>query len=159
MRATSRPSTDTAASLTRCTRARTPGPYPEAMAAVDVVTGYLSGLPAESRRLAHAEWGLTLPPETAGGEPLDVGIRIADGLVRAKAAALGPAGDLDPWMLLWWNRQTHQVRFGCTRSREIWVHADVPVAALDASALDRLLGLVTEAALAARDYARRMRAE
>jgi hypothetical protein len=123
------------------------------MAAVDVVEAYLRGLSGERRRLAHAEWGLTLPAEAAGGEPLDVGLSIADGLLRAKPPALGPSGDLDPWMLLWWNRQTRLVRFGCTRSREIWVHADLPVTAVDEQALDRLLGLVVEGAIAVRDYA------
>ncbi len=120
------------------------------MAAVDHVDEYLASLPGEVRRLAHGEWGLTVPAETLDGEPLDVGLSIADGLLRAKAAALGPAGDLDPWMLLWWNRQTRLVRFACSRSREIWVHADLPVAAVDQQALDRLLGLVVEAALAVR---------
>jgi hypothetical protein len=128
------------------------------MAAVDVVDAYVHGLPTGGRRLAHAEWGITVPDETAGGTPLDVGLRIADGLLSAKAAALGPAPDLDPWMLLWWNRQTRQVRFGCTRSREIWVHADLPVGAVDERAIDRLLGLVAEGAIAVRDYARRARA-
>jgi Putative bacterial sensory transduction regulator len=128
------------------------------MAAVDVVDAYVHGLPTGGRRLAHAEWGITVPGETAGGTPLDVGLRIADGLLSAKAAALGPAPDLDPWMLLWWNRQTRQVRFGCTRSREIWVHADLPVGAVDERAIDRLLGLVAEGAIAVRDYARRARA-
>jgi putative sensory transduction regulator len=127
------------------------------MAAVEVVNAYLSALPGESRRLAPAEWGLTVPAEFAGGEPLDVGVRISDGLLSVKAAALGPAEDLDPWMLLWWNRQTRHVRFGCTRSREIWVHADLPAAALDERAVDRLLGLVVEGALAVRDYAVRSR--
>ena len=120
------------------------------MAAVDHVDEYLASLPGEVRRLAHGEWGLTVPAETLDGEPLDVGLSIADGLLRAKAAALGPADELDPWMLLWWNRQTRLVRFACSRSREIWVHADLPVAAVDQQALDRLLGLVVEAALAVR---------
>jgi hypothetical protein len=128
------------------------------VAAVDVVDSYLRALPGEARRLAHSEWGLTVPAEAAGGEPLDVGLRISDGLLRAKAAALGPAGDLDPWMLLWWNRQTRHVRFACTRSREIWVHADLPVGAVDEPSVDRVLGLVTEAALAVRDHARAVRA-
>jgi hypothetical protein len=126
------------------------------MAAVDVVDDYLRSLPGPTRRLAHAEWGLTVPAEAAGGEPLDVGLTIADGLLRAKAVALGPVPDLDPWMLLWWNRQTRQARFGCTRSREIWVHADLPATAVDGLALDRLLGLLVEGALAVRDYARRV---
>ncbi len=101
--------------------------------------------------------GHQVPAEVLGGESLDVGLRISDGLVRAQAVALHAAGDLDPWMLLWWNRQTRQVRYGCTRGRDIWVHADVPVAGLDDRSVDRLLGLVTEASVAARDYAARVR--
>ena len=127
------------------------------MAAVDVIDAYVSALPAGGRRLAHAEWGITVPAESIGGEQLDVGLRIADGLLRAQAVALHGAGDLDPWMLLWWNRQTRHVRYGCTRSRDIWVHADLPVAGLDDRGVDRLLGLVTEASVAVRDYAERAR--
>ena len=40
------------------------------MAAVDVVNDYLHGLPGGVRRLAHAEWGLTIAAE-ALGEPLE----------------------------------------------------------------------------------------
>jgi hypothetical protein len=49
------------------------------------------------------------------------------------------------------------VRFGCTRSREIWIHADLPAGAVDERTLDRLLGLVVEGAVAVRDYARAAR--
>ena len=118
------------------------------MAAVDAVESYVSGLPGlRARRLAHGEWGITVPGEELDGEPLDVGLRVADGLLRAQAVALQGAAELDPWMLLWWNRQTRLVRFGCTRSRDIWVHADVPAPGLDERGVDRLLGLVVEAAL------------
>jgi hypothetical protein len=128
------------------------------MAAVDEVDSYVSGLPGlRARRLAHGEWGLTVPAEEAGGEPLDVGLRVADGLLRAQAVAVHAASDLDPWMLLWWNRQTRLVRFGCTRSRDIWVHADVPVACVDERETDRLLGLVVEAAVAVRGHAGQVR--
>jgi Putative bacterial sensory transduction regulator len=127
------------------------------VAAVDVVDAYVSALPAGGRRLAHAEWGITVPAESLRGEPLDVGLRIADGLLTAKALALPGAGDLDPWMVLWWNRQTRMVRFGCTQSQDIWVHADLPVAGVDEPGVDRLLGLVAEAATAVRDYATRSR--
>jgi hypothetical protein len=121
------------------------------MAAVDAIESYVSGLPAlRARRLAHGEWGLTVPGDELDGEPLDVGLRLADGLLRAQAVALHGAGDLDPWQLLWWNRQTRLVRYGCTRSRDIWIHADLAAAAVDERALDRLLGLVVEAALAVR---------
>ncbi len=122
------------------------------MAAVDAIESYVGGLPGlRARRLAHGEWGLTVPGEELDGEPLDVGLRIADGLLRAQAVALHGAGDdVDPWLLLWWNRQTRLVRFGCTRSRDVWVHADVPAAGLDERGVDRLLGLIVEAALTAR---------
>ncbi len=130
------------------------------MAAVDVVDQYLAAQPELGlRRLAHGEWGITIPADALGGWPLDVGLRIADELLRAQAMALPGAEDLDPWMLLWWNRQTRLVRFGCTRSRDIWVQADLPVAAVDERGVDRLLGLITEGALAVRDYAARARGE
>ena len=121
------------------------------MAAPEVLHAYLQSLPAlRPRRLAHSEWGITVPGEELDGEPLGVGLRVADGLLRLQAVARHGAGDLDPWMLLWWNRQTRLVRFGCTRSRDIWVHADVPAAGLDERAVDRVLGLIVEAALAVR---------
>jgi Putative bacterial sensory transduction regulator len=119
------------------------------VAAVDVVNDYLQELPGCARRLAHGEWGLTIAAETLG-EPLDVGLSITDGLLRVKAPALGAGHELDPWMLLRWNRQTRHVRFGSTRSREVWVHADLPVSAVDERTLDRLLGLVVEAVVTVR---------
>lgn len=120
------------------------------MAAPEVIDAYLDELPA--RRVASNEWGLTVPADAAGGWPLHVGLRLADGLLTAKAPVLEE--EVDPWMLLWWNRQTRMVRFGCTQSGEIWVHADLPAVAVDERALDRLLGLVCEGAVAVRDYAR-----
>ena len=124
------------------------------MAAVDAIETYVNGLPAlRGRRLAHGEWGITVPGAELDGEPLDVGLRVADGLLRAQAVALHGGGELDPWMLLWWNRQTRLVRFGCTRSRDIWVHGDVPTPGLDERGVDRLLGLVVEAAVTVRGAA------
>ena len=123
------------------------------MSAVEIVDAYLAGLPRPSRRLAHAEWGLTLDAEAAAGRPLDVGVRIADELVRAQAPAVGADPALDPWLFLHWNRQTRLVRFASTRAGDIWVHADVAVAGLDARAVDRLLGLLVQGAVRAREYA------
>jgi Putative bacterial sensory transduction regulator len=124
------------------------------MAAVDSVDAYLASLPdLRARRLAHTEWGITIPGENVAGDPVEAGLRIADGLLRVQAIALHAAGYLDPWMLLWWNRQTRLVRFGCTRSRDIWVHADIPVSDADERGVDRLLGLVTEAVVAVRSHA------
>jgi hypothetical protein len=124
------------------------------VAAVDVIDAYLTALPGESRRLAHAEWGLTIAPDAAGGWPLDVGLRVADGLLRVQAFAAPHDESFDPWGFLFVNRSTRLVRFACTGSGDIWVHGDVPVAAVDEKMVDRLLGLVVEAAVVARDYAR-----
>jgi hypothetical protein len=122
------------------------------MATPETVDAYLGSMPGlATRRLAHAEWGITVPAENAAGEALDVGLSIADGLLRAKAA-VGPADGVDPWLLLLWNRRTRLVRFASTRSREIWVHAELPASAVDERLLDRLLGLLVEAAVAVRGH-------
>ena len=129
------------------------------MAAVDEVDAYLSSIDALGvRRLAHTEWGIVVPGDSTGGDPIEASVRIADGLLRVQALALHAASDLDPWMLLWWNRQTRLVRFGCSRARDIWVHGEVPVAAVDGLGIDRLLGLVTEAVMAVRGHAASVRA-
>jgi hypothetical protein len=122
------------------------------MAAVDIVDSYLDALPGATRRVAHGEWGVTVIPEHAAGWPLEVGLRLADGLLTARAHALSDPDGIDPWMLLWWNRSTRQARFACTESHEVWVHADLPAAAVDERELDRLLGLVVEGAVAVREF-------
>ena len=126
------------------------------MAAVDVIAEYIEGLPGETRRVAHTEWGVTLDEERGGGWPLDVGLRLADGLLRVQAFALPYRDGLDFGQVLHWNRQTRMARFGCTRSGDIWVHADLPVEAVNPEQLDRLLGLVVEGALNVRAYAVRL---
>ena len=124
------------------------------MAAVDEVDAYLSSVDALGvRRLAHTEWGIVVPGDNADDDPIEASVRIVDGLLRVQALALHAASDLDPWMLLWWNRQTRIVRFGSSRARDIWIHADIPAAAVDERAVDRLLGLVAEAAVAVRSHA------
>jgi hypothetical protein len=122
------------------------------MAAVDIVDSYLDALPGATRRVAHGEWGVTVTPEHAAGWPLEVGLRLADGLLTARAHALSNPDGIDPWMLLWWNRSTRQARFACTESHEVWVHADLPAGAVDERELDRLLGLVVQGAVAVREF-------
>ena len=74
------------------------------MAAADEVEAYLGSVAGlDARRLAHAEWGITIPGDSVGG---------------------------DPW--------------------DLWVHADILVSDADERGVDRLLGLVTEAVVAAR---------
>ena len=119
---------------------------------MDVIDDFIEALPGETRRLAHGEWGVRVAPDHAAGWPLDVGLRLVEGVLRVQAHALDSPDEIDPWMLLWWNRQTRYVRFACTESKEVWVHGDLPVSAIDELALDRLLGLVVEGAVTAREY-------
>ena len=101
-----------------------------------------------ARRLAEGEWGLTV----ADDHPLDIGIRVADGLVRIQAFAV-PAADAPPDEdALHWNRSTRVVRFARTRSGDLWVQADLLLAGAG-EALDSVLGLVVEAARSARAVA------
>jgi hypothetical protein len=127
------------------------------MAAVDVIADYIGMLPGDTRRVAHGEWGVTLDEQRGGGWPLDVGLRLADGLLRVQAFALPYRDDLDFGQVLHWNRETRIVRFACTRSGDIWVQADLPASAVSAEQLDSLLGLVVEGALNVRAYANRSR--
>lgn len=121
------------------------------MSAVTIVDACVSALPGETRRLGNGEWGVTVHADAAGGWPLDLGVRVADGLLRVQAFALAADEAINPWNFLHWNRGTRFIRFGCTRSGDIWVHGDLPVVAVvDERAVDRLLGLVAEAAIAAR---------
>lgn len=102
-----------------------------------MIDAYLDGVGA--RRLADGEWGLTIPDE----HPLDIGIRIAGGLVRIQAFAVPAADAPADEDVLHWNRSTRIVRFARTRSGDIWVQADVFADAADS--LDAVLGLVVEA--------------
>src|SRR4051812_49632344 len=120
------------------------------MSAIETIDSYLAGLPGETRKLAPAEWGITLPPEQAGGWPLDLGLRLDEGLLRIQAYALGADDAINPWNFLHWNRGTRMVRFACTRAGDIWVQAELPAAAVDETQVDRLLGLTVEGAVAAR---------
>src|SRR3954470_374721 len=141
------PCTVTDASFTRCTSALI---RLVIVSAVSVVDDYLQGLPGSVRRLGHGEWGLTLPAEQAVGWPLDVGLRIADELLRVQAFALTADEAINPWNFLHWNRSTRMIRFSCTRAGDIWVNGDVPVSAVDERMVDRVLGLVVEGAVLAR---------
>jgi hypothetical protein len=114
---------------------------------IDAVDGFLAGVGA--RCLAPGEWGLTVPDE----HPLDIGIRVDGALVRVQAFAV-PAPDAPSSEdVLHWNRATRMVRYSRTRDGDVWVQADVPVAAADAALMDQVLGLVVEAARAARAVA------
>ena len=111
------------------------------------IDAYLQGLEGDVRRLADGEWGLSVE---AGGWPLHVGVAIRDGLLRAQAQVADP-GALDPESLLRWNRQVPLVSFGLTRSGEVWLGGELPLAAVDEQQLDRFLGLLVRVAHEARE--------
>ncbi len=110
--------------------------------AIDAVGTYLAAVGA--RRLADGEWGLTVDDE----HPLDIGIRATDGLLRVQAFAVPAADAPADADVLHWNRTTRIVRFARTRSGDLWVQADVFLDAADC--LDRVLGMVVDAARSAR---------
>ncbi|MDX6670333.1 MAG: hypothetical protein QOI91_696 [Solirubrobacteraceae bacterium] len=119
-------------------------------AAQDIVDRYLEGLEGETRRVAAGEWGLSVE---AAGWPLHVGVALRDGLLRAQAEVLG-AGQIDPHVLLHWNRNLPLARFSETSAGDVWVQADLPVEAVSEARLDGLLGLVVRVATQARETAR-----
>lgn len=121
------------------------------MSATDVIDAYMQALPGPARRVASGEWGFTIPPENAAGRPLEVGLRLEKGLLTVRAHALSAPADVDPWTLLRWNRATRLARYAGTESKEVWVHGDLPASAVSERTLDRLLGLVVEAAVAIRE--------
>jgi hypothetical protein len=129
------------------------------VALVDTIDAFVQQLPGETRRLADGEWGITVGPELAAGWPLDVGVRIEEGILRIQAFALPADEAINPWNFLHWNRGTRYIRFACTRAGDIWVQADLPVGAVDDRMLDRTLGLVVEGAVLARDTMSRQRAQ
>jgi hypothetical protein len=115
--------------------------------AIDAVGRYLNGVGA--RLLAEGEWGLTVADE----HPLDIGIRVADGLVRIQAFAVPAADAPADEDVLHWNRATRVVRFARTRSGDVWVQADVDLGSASEALIDRVLGLVVEASRSARAVA------
>jgi hypothetical protein len=114
-----------------------------------VVGEFVASLDGDARRVASAEWGITLD---AAGWPLHVGIAIRDGLLRAQAAVAAP-GALNPHDLLRWNRSVPLVSFSHTRAGETWIGWDLPLPAVSAAELDRGLGLLVLAATQAREHA------
>jgi hypothetical protein len=98
---------------------------------------------AGGRNLAPGEWGLTIPD--VGGWPLDVGLRLRRGVLRAQAF-VAPSGVLDEHELLVRNRGLLGVRFSHTGSGDVWLVGDVFEEHVDERSVDRLLGLLVQAA-------------
>src|SRR4051812_29234182 len=98
---------------------------------------------AGGRRLAGGEWGLTVPD--VGGWPLAVGVRVHRGVLRAEAF-VAPAGAVDEHELLVRNRGLLLVRFAHTGSGDVWLVGEVLSEHVTEASVDRLLGLLVQAA-------------
>jgi len=93
--------------------------------------------------VADGEWGVTI--DDVAGWPLHVGIRLADGFLRAQAEVVG-AGQIADHELLLRNRSLRVVRLAHTGAGDVWIVGDLPAAAVSTTELDRLLGLLVAAA-------------
>jgi hypothetical protein len=114
------------------------------------VSEYLLGLGAAAREVAPGEWGLSL--DDVGGWPLHVGVSLRHGMLRAQAEAVGP-GQVDEHELLFRNRSLRVVRYAHTGAGAVWVLGDLPEDAVTPAEVDRLLGLLVDAARAVREVA------
>lgn len=118
-----------------------------------VVAAYLAELdlaPGARRTLAAGHWGVTL---ATAGWPLDLGLSVEAGVLRAQAEAL-PAGVLDPHALLYRNRRLRLVRYTHAADGTVWVEGDLPEQAVTAALVDRLLGALVAAATDVREHVR-----
>ena len=113
------------------------------------VSSFLASLDAESRQVAPGEWGLTVE---AAGWPLHVGLAWRDGLLRAQAEAVGPE-QVSSHELLFRNRGLVLVRYTESSAGAVWVHGELPPELVTVEWLDRLLGLLVEAAIVVRHRA------
>src|SRR3954451_1225593 len=107
----------------------------------EAVQAVVSG--AGGRSLADGEWGLTVPD--VSGWPLGVGVRPRRGVLRAQAFVAG-AGAVDEHELLVRNRGLLLVRFAHTGSGDVWLVGELLEEHVDERSVDRLLGLVVQAA-------------
>src|SRR4051795_2733498 len=107
----------------------------------EAVQSVVSGV--GGRSLAHGEWGLTVPD--VGGWPLDVGVRLRRGVLRAQAF-VARAGAVDEHELLVRNRGLLLVRFAHTGSGDVWLVGELLAEHVSEASVDRLLGLLVQAA-------------
>ena len=116
------------------------------MSSEATVDAYLETLDLQWRRVAPGEWGLTVD---AAGWPLHLGLAMRDGLLRAQGEVVGP-DQLSDHELLFRNRGLIFVRYAHTGAGAVWVHGELPPELVSAQWLDRLLGMLVDAAVVAR---------
>jgi hypothetical protein len=123
------------------------------MPVTDTVDQYLQTLEADVRRVSETEWGLTVD---AAGWPLHIGVAWRDGLLRAQGEVLAP-GSVSDHELLFRNRGLVFVRYAHTSAGDVYVHGELPAELVSAQWLDRLLGMLVDAAVVARHRAQAAR--
>lgn len=123
-----------------------PAPAAHAVAVLDAA---LAGAGIEVRHLAPDHRGFSVE---VGGWPLDVGVCVQDGFLRAQAPVCG-RGQIDPHELLHDHRKRAFARFTHADGGEVWVEADLPLIAATPDLVDALLGALLEAAALARERA------
>jgi hypothetical protein len=116
---------------------------------VTTVDTYLNGLDADWRTVARGEWGLTVD---VAGWPLHLGLAWRDGLLRAQAEVLGP-DQVPDHELLFRNRGLVLVRYAHTGAGAVYVMGELPRELVTPEWLDRLLGMLVDAATVARHRA------
>jgi hypothetical protein len=119
------------------------------MGVTDRVDAELQKLEVEVRRVSPTEWGLTVE---AAGWPLHIGVAWRDGLLRAQGEVLGP-DQVSDHELLFRNRGLVMVRFAHTSAGAVYVHGELPEELVGPPWIDRLLGMLVDAAIVARHRA------
>src|SRR3954468_8592834 len=102
----------------------------------EAVQAVVSGV--GGRRLAAGEWGVPVPD--VGGWPLDVGVGLRRGVLRAQAFVAG-AGAADEHELLVRNRGLLLVRFAHTGSGDVWLVGELLAEGVDGGWRDRVAGV------------------
>jgi hypothetical protein len=113
------------------------------------VSSFLASLGAPWREVAPGEWGLTVD---AAGWPLHIGVAFREGLLRAQCEAVGP-GAVSEHELLFRNRGLTLVRYAQSGAGAVWVHGELAPELVSPEWLDRLLGLLVDAAIVVRHRA------
>lgn len=122
----------------------------QAAQAIAVLDGVLADSGLDARLLADDHRGLSV--EVAGW-PLDIGISVQDGFLRAQAQACGH-GQVDPHDLLHDHRKRAFAKFTHADGGAVWVEADLPLLAATPELVDAMLGALIEAAALARERAK-----
>ncbi len=119
-------------------------------AAVAVLDAVLADSGLDARVLAADHRGLSID---VAGWPLDIGICVQDGFLRAQAQACGH-GQVDPHELLHDHRKRAFAKFTHADGGAVWVEADLPLIAATPELVDAMLGALLEAAALARERAK-----